>query len=131
MPLVQRYLEWDHETYRSCVEASPGMVLGYVAPAGQTKIDERALSHSTLWRWIGYLGALTASLTLGLELWIQHHPSSDLHRFPGSVAPRKARSLPRLESLRTARRLLHLRNSWDSTFGFTFLPRFATRSGFS
>jgi hypothetical protein len=99
-----------------------------VTPQGEAKLDERALHRSTLWRLVGYLGALTISLQLGLDLWQQHHPSSLLHRFTGTGAPRKYRTLQRAETLRTARRLLHLKTHWDRTFPERFFPRFATKS---
>ncbi len=55
------------------------------------------------------------------QLWQQHDPTSGLHRFEGSVAPHKHRSEQRAETLRTARRLLHLIDHWDQTFSETQL----------
>jgi len=128
LPLAQKYLDNDHESYESCVRTPTKMVQGYVTPEGQDKIDERALNRSTLWRWIAYLGAQTIPLQSGLDLWQQHHPSSSLHRFSGAVAPHKYRSPKRGESLRIARRLLHLIVRWNRTFPEKFFPRFATRA---
>jgi len=103
------------------------MPIGYVTPAGAGKIDERGLSHTTVWRWLGWLGLQTAGLALGLELWSQYDSASTLHRLIGSVDPRKYRSELRGKILRTARRLLHLIDRWDRTFAEKFFPRFATR----
>jgi hypothetical protein len=87
-----------------------------------------ALSHTTLHRWLIFLGAMTASLAIGLDLWMQAHPESSVHLFDGPVDPRKARSPERLKSLSVARRLLYLRSRWDATFKQSpFFPRFATR----
>lgn len=102
--------------------------MGYVPPAAPHQEEERSLHRSTLWRLVGYLGALTIALTAGMRLWEQHDPLSSLHRFQGSVPPRKYRSPPRAETLRHARRLLELRDRWDRTFAEKFFPRFATRA---
>lgn len=86
-----------------------------------------ALSHTTLARWITYLGMMTASLGVGCELFMQAHPDSSVHRFDGPVEPRKARSPERLKILSIARRLLYLRSRWDAAFKQSpFFPRFAT-----
>jgi hypothetical protein len=87
------------------------------------------LNRSTLWRWLAYLGTQSLSLQLGMDLWQQHDPTSSLHRFAGNVAPHKHRTPRRRESLRTARRLLHLIDRWNRIFTEKFFPRFATRSG--
>jgi hypothetical protein len=89
--------------------------------------DAAALSHTTLHRWLSFLGAMTISLAIGCELFLQAHPESSIHRFTGAVDPRKARSSEREKLLRVARRLLHLRCLWDEAFKETpFFPRFAT-----
>jgi hypothetical protein len=85
------------------------------------------LSHTTLHRWLTFLGAMTVSLATGCELFLQAEPTSTVHRFDGPVAPRKARSAGRLQSLSIARRLLYLRSRWDARFPKElFFPRFAT-----
>lgn len=126
MPLARAYLEQDRLSYQQAV-APGGRVRGYVTPPGQEKIDERALHRSTLWRFLQRLGMQTVALQVGLQQWSEHDPSSTLHRFLGAVAPRKHRSPPRGEILRTARRLLDLIDRWDRTFSEPFFPRFATR----
>ena len=128
LPLAKQYLDNDRQSYQKTV-APQGLVIGYITPEG-AKIDERALHRSTIWRLVGYLGALTIAWQVGLKLWQQHDPQSTLHRFLGSVPPHKYRSPQRGKILRTARRLLHLIDRWDRTFPEKFFPRFATRSGF-
>lgn len=87
-----------------------------------------ALSHSSIWRWLGFCGAMTISLQVATDAFLQANPDSDLHRFQGHVDPRRARSPQRLEILRIARRLLHLQTRWDRCFLTTpFFARFATR----
>ncbi len=125
LPLARDYLEQDQRSYQQVV-APQGCVIGYVTPPGQEKIDERALHRSTLWRFLLFLGVQTVALQAGLSLWSEQEPLSTLHRFLGGVAPHKYRSPQRGETLRTARRLLHLLDHWDRTFAQPFFPRFAT-----
>jgi hypothetical protein len=87
-----------------------------------------ALSHTTLARWLTFLGLMTVSLSIGCDLFMQAHPGSSIHLFDGAVDPRKARSPERLKSLSIARRLLYLRSRWDAVFKqMPFFPRFATK----
>jgi len=124
--LARDYLEQDLLSYQRTV-APGGRTIGYVTPPGQKKIDERALHRTTLWRFVFFLGAQTAALQAGLQLWGERDPLSTLHRFVGAVSPHKYRSEQRGEILRTARRLLHLIDRWDRAFTESFFPRFATR----
>lgn len=124
--MARDYLEQDRLSYQRTV-APGGRTIGYVTPPGQKKIDERALHRSTLWRFVFFLGAQTAALQAGLQLWGERDPLSTLHRFVGAVSPHKYRSEQRGEILRTARRLLHLIDRWDRAFTESFFPRFATR----
>lgn len=126
LPLARDYLEQDRLSYQRAVTPQ-GRVIGYVTPADQARIEERALHRSTLWRWLGFLGAQIVALQVGLALLGGQDPPCDLHRFVGAVAPHKYRSPQRGETLRTARRLLHLIDHWDRTFHESFFPRFATR----
>jgi hypothetical protein len=126
LPLARDYLGQDRLSYQRAV-APAGRAIGYVTPQGQEKIEERALSRSTLWRFLFFLGAQTAALQAGLRLWSEHEPLTTMHRFVGEVAPHKHRGQQRGEVLRTARRLLHLIDRWDRAFTAPFFPRFATR----
>lgn len=126
IPLARAYLEQDELSYQRAV-APQGRVIGYVTPTDQSKIDERALHRSTLWRLVGFLGAQTVAFQFGLQLLSERDPLCVLHRFVGTVAPHKYRSPQRGEILRTARRLLHLIDHWERTFRDSFFPRFATR----
>ena len=109
------------------------MVIGYQTPTEirqQGKFDERALSHTTVWRMLSWLGTQVVALEKGLELLAHHNVSCTCHRFVGMVAPYKYRSEARRQALCTARRLLHLIDRWNRSFPEPFFPRFATRSGF-
>jgi hypothetical protein len=128
LPRAAHYLEHDQATYESSVRQD-AMPCGYATEENAPVIDERALHRSTLWRLVGYLGALTVSLQWGLNLWQQRYPTSLMHRFTGQVAPHKYRTPQRAETLRIARRLLYLQTHWDAKSAVRFFPRFATRSG--
>ena len=124
--MARDYLQQDQLSYQRIV-APGGRAIGYVTRQGQERIDERALHRSTLWRFLFFLGAQTAALQAGLQLWSEHAPLSMMHRFVGAVSPHKHRSEQRREMLCTARRLLHLIDRWDRAFSEPFFPRFATR----
>ncbi len=126
LPLAKKYLEQDERSLQRTV--APQGRIGYVRGDDRQKIDERTLNRSTLWRFLQFLGTQSAALQHGLQLSSEHDPLSTLHRFVGAVAPHKYRSQQRAEMLRTARRLLHLKDHWDRTFRESFFPRFATRS---
>lgn len=130
LSLAAGYVENVRQSYRRT--ASPGnRVTGYVTPTGARDIDERALDHSTVWRWLTWIGCQLAALSAGRDLTQQRDPSSTCHRFVGAVAPHKFRSPQREQLLRQSRQLLHLAAEWEQRFPEKFFPRFATRSGFS
>lgn len=86
-----------------------------------------ALSHTTLWRWLTFLGAMTLSLQAGTQAFLQANPSSSFPHFEGRVHPSRARTDKRLELLSIARRLLHLQTLWEQPFLTTpFFAHFAT-----
>lgn len=101
--------------------SSQGKAVGYES-------EEHALSHTTLWRFLTWLGAMTISLSRGVDLFQKAFPESTIHRFTGSISPSKFRSESRAESLRNADRLLNLISRWDTAFPKErFFPRFATK----
>jgi hypothetical protein len=90
--------------------------------------EDHALSHTTLWRFLTCLGAMTISLSTGVDLFQKAFPESTIHRFTESISPSKYRSDSRAQSLRNANRLLHLIRHWDAAFPKEgFFPRFATK----
>lgn len=122
--LAQRYLDESSLSLRQATSQEPSQLPIVHAEHPQAT----ALSHTTLTRWLTYLGLMTVSLSIGCDLFMQAHPGSSVHLFDGPVDPRKARSAERLKSLSTARRLLYLRTRWDAAFKLApFFPRFATR----
>jgi hypothetical protein len=119
--LASSYLDDDQLTLRAAVSSHRQAIVYPNCP------NASALSHTTLYRWLLALGAMTFSLAIGCDLILQVDPASTVHRFEGAVAPHKAQSEKRLQSLSIARRLLYLRSRWDSLFkNESFFPRFAT-----
>ena len=119
--LASYYLDNDQLSLRAATTSHGSPIVDRDVP------NAPALSHTTLYRWLTWLAAMTVSLATGCDLFLQAEPSSTVHRFDGPVAPRKARSQWRLQSLSIARRLLYLRSRWDSRFkNEPFFPHFAT-----
>lgn len=135
---LKRTVEPDGRAIIYCDQAAGSEATGQPAgnlPAGSDckgsarAGNGQALNRSTLWRWLSWLGCLTVSLELGVELYLQRFPDSTVHRFTGAVSPRKSRSPLRDQTLRNARRLLDLIRRWDEAFPKErFFPRFATRA---
>ena len=136
------YLEEAKVTYRTSVQHDRQRI-GYPVPGAQDASahgdqvkEQSVVDHSLIWRMVGWLGSLTLSLNKAREMILQTVPGSLCHRYPGSVAPRKARKArnperpDRLATLETARQLLLIVPEWEEYFDGKFFPRFATRSGF-
>jgi len=122
LQLASHYLDNDQISLRDTTSSRGNCWVYRDSP------EASALSHTTLYRMLLYLGAMTITLSIGIDLFLQADPASSIHRFDGPVASSKARSKSRLQSLSIARRLLYLRSRWDSRFkNGPFFPRFATR----
>jgi hypothetical protein len=118
--LANSYFESDQLSLRQATSFR-GKSIGYES-------EDFALSHTTLWRFLTCLGAMTISLNTGIELFLNAFPESAIHRFTGTLSPRKYRSDARAQSLRNANRLLNLISRWDAAFPKQrFFPRFATK----
>lgn len=100
------------------------------AEQDESSFHQSVISPSLVWRFIGWLGALTPSLDKAREMILKRNPNSVCHRTSGSIDPGKARSEERLHTLETARQLLLIMPEWEELHGRKFFPRFATRSGF-
>jgi len=104
------------------------MALGQTLRSIGYESQDHALSHTTLWRFLTYLGAMTISLNSGVELFLKTFPESTIHRFTGAITPRKYRIELRAQILRNANRLLNLISQWNTAFPKErFFPRFATK----
>ena len=117
---ANQYLGSDPLSLRQAT-SSQGKIVGYES-------EDHALSHTTIWRFLTWLGAMTISLNTGVKLFQEAFPESTIHRFIGSISPSKYRSESRAQSLRNADRLLNLISRWDVAFpSERFFPRFATK----
>jgi hypothetical protein len=86
-----------------------------------------ALAHSTVWRWLSWLGdQLQDAWGLVRRLIRGKTPSSTLHRESWSVSPYKYRSEPRRLTLQHAVEGLVLAEVFRQLFGKAIFPRFAT-----
>jgi len=88
-----------------------------------------ALAHSTLWRWLSWLGELTRTIQAAGQLICQKDPHSRLHRQVIPIDPRKYRSEPRRMLLEEASRMLLVEAAFAEHFGKKIFPRFATGCG--
>ena len=88
-----------------------------------------ALAHSTLWRWLSWLGGLTRTMQRASQLICQQDPHSTLHKQVISIDPRKYRSELRRVTLEQAARMLLVEVAFHEHFGKKIFPRFATGCG--
>ena len=88
-----------------------------------------ALAHSTLWRWLSWLGRLPRTMQQAGQLISQKDPPSTLHSQVIPVDPRKYRSEPRRIGLEQAARMLLVEATFQEHFGKKIFPRFATGCG--
>ena len=84
------------------------------------------LSHSTLHRWIGFLGDLKQTLSQGGQLILAKSPSCELFRTSTAVASWKYRSQQRKNLLQTCGRLLKLDQAYHKLFQISIFTHLAT-----
>lgn len=86
-----------------------------------------ALSHSTVWRWLSWLGdGLQRTFHEARRLIRARAPRSPLHRQDWSVSPAKYRSEPRRQTLERALQALVVTQVFPKLFGKAIFPNFAT-----
>jgi hypothetical protein len=118
--LANLYLDSEQLSVRQATSCQ-GKPIGYES-------EDHALSHTTLWRFLAYLGAMVITLSTGVDLFQKAFPESTIHRFSATISASKYRSESRAQSLRNANRLLNLLSQWDAAFpSERFFPRFATK----
>lgn len=88
-----------------------------------------ALAHSTVWRWLSWLGdGLRGTFREVARLIHAQDPRSRLHREAWCVSPLKYRSQPRRRTLQRALRGLVLCPIFERLFGKAVFPCLATGS---
>jgi hypothetical protein len=122
-----RYLATDGATYRAAA-AVDKMPVFHGSEA--SRIDDRTLQPSTLFRWITTLGALTRTVRAALHL-IHAAGASDVFRRLLPVAPRKYRSEARRQRLETTQALRLAEEEYPVLFGRSIFPALATACGWS
>ncbi len=144
--MASAYLHQADATYRSITRYERSL-MGYpvtASPAGATESSasspheesapdpyhQAVVPPSLPWRFLAWLGSLTEALSRAREMLLQRNSNSTCHRVAGSVDPFKARSDARMATLETARQLVLIIPEWETCFGHSFFPQFATRSGF-
>jgi hypothetical protein len=91
-----------------------------------------ALAHSTVWRWLSWLGELPRTCQKACQLISQKDPHSTLHREVILVDPRKYRGeegCPRHQLLQRAGHLLLVEAVFQRQLGKRIFPQFATGCG--
>ena len=122
----QAFLGTD-QSYRASVR-QPGRELVY-----DDRQDEAlgrraaALSHSTVWRWLSWLGdGLQGTFREARRLIRARDPRSPLHRQDWSVSAAKYRSEPRRQTLERALQGLVVTKVFQNLFGKAVFPNLAT-----
>ena len=86
-----------------------------------------ALSHSTVWRWLSWLGdGLQRTFREARRLIRAREPRSPLHRQDWRVSSAKYRSEPRRQTLERALQGLVVTQVFQKLFGKAVFPNFAT-----
>jgi hypothetical protein len=89
--------------------------------------EAAALSHSTVWRWLSWLGdGLQRTFREARRLIRAKDPRSPLHRQNWSVSSAKYRSEPRRKTLERALQAVVFTEVFQVLFGKAIFPNFAT-----
>lgn len=104
--LATQYLEQEDKGYRKIVCHEGGAI--YYSPYKQKEIleeefqeeiDDRQVSHTSLWRWNGHFGGQNDLLKSSLDLLKQKQPNFIIHREPIVIPHNKYKSPERREIL--------------------------------
>jgi len=104
LAMSERYVSEPAASYREVV-APQGEAVGY-AEGQDGGIDERQLSHTTLWYWLSWLGGLGTLADRAANLLRQKDPGFELHRAVAPIEPTKYRSTKRRDTLEQTASLL-------------------------
>ncbi len=91
-----------------------------------------ALAHSSVWRWLSWLGGLTRTLQSASQLITQKDPRSTLHRVVIPIDPNKYRGeegCARHQLLTQAGRMLLTEAVFEDRLKKRIFPTFATGCG--
>lgn len=88
-----------------------------------------ALAHSSVWRWLSWLGGLTETCRRAYQLIGEKDPQSTLHREVIPIDPKKYRDdaeCPRHQLLQQAGRMVLVEAVFHLQLGKRIFPLFAT-----
>ncbi len=109
----------NEKSYQQTVSCE-GEAIGYEEKDG--KIDERQLSPSTPWRWLGFLGSMNNTLSQSLNLIEQKAGQSSIFRQLLPIWPGKYRTDERKLLLQNAWKLLQANRLFKHLFGYPIFP---------
>ncbi len=120
-----RFVGEPCSSYRECGTANRAPIEYDSRPE-----DPPMFSHSTLWRWLSWLGEMPRTVFAATQLLYAKQPNLTLHREAWMIAPEKYRSESRRCRLQDAFRTLGVSKLFDSIFPTCLFPNFATAHGF-
>jgi hypothetical protein len=120
LELSERYEAEPETSYRKVVKPE-GMALGYAENKDGT-IDERQMSHTTLWHWLSWLGGLTGLCDRAVDLLRQKDPGFELHRAVRPIFPGHYRSAARRRILEQAAALIRIAHCFEQLFSRRIFP---------
>ncbi len=119
---ANKYLADEDASYRGVTRG------GAIIHVDETQIDEvSGLSHSSLWRWIRFIGLLSRPLSNALNNIREKDSKNDIFRTVFPVASKKYRSHSRKIILQQALRVFDTEAKYRKLFFISIFPRFATR----
>ncbi len=117
LELSRKYVEDDNASYRK-VSSNDGSPIVY-------KTGERYFEHTTVWRWVGYIGSLEQRLSKGLKLIREKDSSSRIFRQIHPINPRKYRSKGRKKLLDRCMRMFILEGEFKKVFNASIFTELA------
>lgn len=127
--LSEEYLNKEQKTYRDVVKVDYAKTEIFYKGNG-IDIDDRCLSHTTLWRYVGFLGSLNNILSNALDLIRQKDPESSIFREFVPVFVCKYRSKARKLVLETAQKLIFAQKEFIKLFKISIFPQFGTEKDY-
>ena len=122
---AQKYLSAEKKpkcraTYREAVWEGRGP-LSYAADQ-----EGHQCSHSTVWRWLSWLGSLNDLRERATQLIFQKDPQAHLHWEPHPIAAHKVRSEDRRKTLGQAFMMLDVVDAFSRLFGVSLFTHLGT-----
>ena len=88
--------------------------------------EGRQFSHSTIWRWLSWLGSLKDLMQQATQLILQKDPQANLHWKPHPIANHKVCSEERRKTLEQAAGMLDVVETFSLLFGVSLFTHLGT-----